>query len=212
MAEKDTLERVIKFNGKNFPVWKLKMFAYLAEHKLMEVVLKDESKLGDDKEKEKAITAYSVLIRSISDEQAESFIHIPMGNAYKLWQALVQRYERKTVANKAHIREQLAECIMEKNEVFDKYVARIRHLTIQLQEMGETVQPSELMHLLLRGLPQTIEYKSLVQTLKVNNKLDFDEVCEHIRDCQDAQIREEKKSSETKDDNAYYASKTGYRG
>jgi transposase InsO family protein len=193
--------------GKNFSIWKMKVLACFDALGLSDVleapapsIPKSRMSIGNSpvastpvktkpeepeekKVQAKASKAYAIFIMSLSDEALQSVMHIPRGNAYEIWQALLKRYESKTTASKTHTRDMLHKCRMEHNEAFDKYVSRITQYVISLEEMGETVSKGELMYVLFNGLPST--YESLVQTLKVNDKVEFEEACTHIREYQE---------------------------
>lgn len=215
----NSLVQKLQLDPKEFLVWKMKMMAYLESQNLFDVVespisqntpkttiltktaaaaLKEkakknsESKDSDEKSLEmKSKKAYSILLLSLQTEQIKLVLHVPRGNANGVWEVLLQRYERKTTANKAHIREKLHSMKMETNELFDTYVARLTQLILQLADMGEEISNGELMFILFNGLPMS--YSSLVQTLKVSDKMEFEEACGHIRDYQEAQAYKESK-------------------
>jgi hypothetical protein len=204
----------IRFNGKDFAIWKIKMLAYFEAFDLIEVVEnpvseevpktrmsfgsapkvpvkkdkeKDKSSIEEKRENEsqekKSKKAYAILMLSLQTEQIRLVAHVPRGNANGVWEVLLQRYERKTTASKTHTRDMLHKCKMNKEEEFDDYLARINSLMLKLEEMEESVSKGELMYVLLNGLPES--YSSIVQTLKVNDKMEYEEACEHIRDYQE---------------------------
>jgi len=189
-----------KFDGKNFKLWKLKMTAYLEALGLLEVVVQEpsvavasgsaSSSVSSGKSTEdKAKKAYSILVSSLMDEQLSLVINVSSGNAHGVWTVLLRRYERKTTASKSHMWSKLHSSKMESKEDFDMYAARITQMIISLEEMGEKVSQSQQIHILLNGLPSS--YKSLVQALRINDKLEFVEACTHIRDCEEIENHEE---------------------
>jgi hypothetical protein len=188
--------KVIRFDGKNFSLWKMKIMALLEAWDLLEVVEKPapvdsqitatssttESKREEKQEElvKKAKKAYATLINCLPDEQLSLVRHVPRGDAHQVWNTLVQRYERNTTANKAHTRDMLHKCKKESKESVDAYLARVMQLVMSLNEMNEKVSEGELMYVLFNGLPS--EYDSVVQSLKVNEQIKFDDACKHIRD------------------------------
>ena len=66
--------------------------------------------------KAKAMKAYGLILFSLSTDQVRLFIDVPAGNTYDLWQSLLEKYERNTVASKADTLNALYECKMSKTE------------------------------------------------------------------------------------------------
>jgi len=206
-----------KFDGKNFKLWKLKMTAYLEAMGLLEVVVQEpslavasgsaSSSVSSGKSTEdKAKKAYSILVSSLMDEQLSLVINVSSGNAHGVWTVLLRRYERKTTASKSHMWSKLHSSKMESKEDFDMYAARITQMIISLEEMGEKVSQSQQIHILLSGLPSS--YKSLVQALRINDKLEFVEACTHIRDCEEIENHEEFDKTEAEAYSAHEKKKT----
>jgi hypothetical protein len=66
--------------------------------------------------------------------------------------------------------------------------------------MGEIVSKGELMYILTNGLPKS--YSSIIQSLRVNDKLEFDEACQHIRDYQETLLIEQQNNKVSRDSHA----------
>ena len=157
----------------------------------------------------KSAKAFAVLALTLTPEVVSQVLHVPQGNAYVLWNKLVQRFESKTTASKAHTRDLLHKCKMFRDELFDIYEGRIKQLVMSLEQMGERVSEGELMYVLFNGLP--LSYEPLVQTLKVNNKMDFEEACTHIREYQEKlRLQHKQESGHSRDDSGYHTE--DYRG
>ena len=128
-----------KFDGKDFPVWKTQMIAWLAMNGLTDFFLKpvteivasdlfasaeekssnDQAKvIAIEEAKAKAMRAYGAILFSLAREQTRLFLDIAPGDAYELWKALIEKYERNTVASKADTMNSLYECKMVKSETF----------------------------------------------------------------------------------------------
>jgi hypothetical protein len=228
--------KVIRFDGKNFSLWKLKIMALLETWDLLEVVEKpipngpgktkldvsqgtstsessgSTSSSTDIKVQEKHLElvkkgkkAYATLVNCLSNEQLSLVSHVPLGNAHEVWNILIQRYERKTTASKAHTRDMLHKCKKESKESFDAYLSRVMQLILSLKEMKEVISEGELMYVLFNGLPA--EYDSVVQSLKVNDQVKFNDACQHIRDCEEVmvikhQVKEDEAANHVKDSRA----------
>jgi Reverse transcriptase (RNA-dependent DNA polymerase)/gag-polypeptide of LTR copia-type/GAG-pre-integrase domain/Integrase core domain len=202
----------IKFDGKNFGVWKMKVKAYFEMVGLWCVLERQTTKSTDSeltsvkeeklssggsslasvskqstKEltemKEKSMKAYTILILSLPTEQMQLIMHIGNGDAYGLWSTLVNHYERKSLATRTHIREQMLSCKMGENESIDVFKSKLLVLSMRMSDMGEKVSESELLFMMIRGLPSS--YDSLVQTMKVAGVASMEEAANHVKDHQE---------------------------
>jgi len=103
-------------------------------------------------------------------------------NAAAVWSKLTAHFERKTTASRAHTRAQLhhIQNLMKSGEKFDLYKARVMALSMQLQGMGEIVTESELVFVLLQGLPSS--FKGVREALEMQDALTVDGVSDKLRD------------------------------
>ncbi len=101
-------------------------------------------------------------------------------NAAAVWSKLTAHFERKTTASRAHTRAQLHHIRMNHGEKFDLYKARVMALSMQLQGMGENVTESELVFVLLQGLPNN--YKGVREALELQDDLTVEGVSDKLRD------------------------------
>ena len=108
--------------------------------------------------------AYSALISSLSTTQLQLVQHVPTGDAYGVWQALLLHYERKSVATRVGLLEQLFSMEMS-TESMSLYIARVQGLRRKLAEQEEVITDTVLLFVLLRGLPA--RYDTLVTLLKM---------------------------------------------
>lgn len=175
---------ITKFNGKDFPIWKKKMLAYLSLKGLAQVVTSEEKseKLSDDT-KNKANTAYALLFLCLTNEQARLVLDVKTGDAAGLWKSLSQIYECKTTLSLVYTRRLLYNCKMKKTEPFDSYLAGLKDLISRLEDMGEKISNSEAIFILLNGLPS--DYSSIVSAMEINDKITFDIACDNIRNYQE---------------------------
>src|ERR1700733_13373297 len=102
----------LRFNGKNFNLWKMKMIAYMESLELHEVVetpiaeTEEEIKLllsnrvKGDNDISQSSKAYSILLNSFQDEQLQLVSFVTSGDAHGVWKVLLARYERKTTGEK----------------------------------------------------------------------------------------------------------------
>ena len=207
MSLPETKVSGLKFDGKNFSLWKMKITAYLDSQDCLSEIeeprngkghgrdsggngtgsgkKKSMKKEEEEESEENEITAkskkvYTILILCLQDEQLQLVMDIEKGNARGVWERLVERYERKTVASKAQARNALHRCKLENNSSLEGYINQIKQLTIQLSNMGENITDGELRHVLFNGLSE--EYSALIDTLSLNEDLNFEDACAAIRD------------------------------
>jgi hypothetical protein len=101
-------------------------------------------------------------------------------DAAAVWRKLVAHFERKTTASKARIRSQLHNTTMLSGEKFDFYKSRVLLLAMQLKGMGEPVSEGELVHVLMKGLPDY--YAAARDALQMQDALTVESVSEKLRD------------------------------
>jgi hypothetical protein len=135
--------------------------------------------------------AYGILLNLLEDELIDLVASVEPGNARGVWKVLLDTYEAKTTASLCHTLDMFMNIAFDgeghKRESFDMYKARFTNLVQKLKEMGETVSPTIQRYVLLKGLPS--DYDALVQSLKVNDKLTLEEVCTHIKDLYETNLR-----------------------
>ena len=179
-----SMSLISRFNGKEFPIWKKKMLAYLALKGLAKVVTEEENEFSKDKDYEsKRHSAYALLLLSLSNEQARLVMDVPSGDAAGLWKSLLQIYECKTTLSLVYTRRLLYGCKMSKVESFDSYLAKLKELIGKLEDMREKISDSEAIFILLNGLPD--DYSSIVSAMEINDKITFQAACDNIRNYQE---------------------------
>jgi hypothetical protein len=187
--------KTIKFTGVNFSLWKIKILSLFDLLNLTKVIEEQPStsskastrlslgKPGPTTKSNfsaKSIKAFGVLVLSLHGEPLRLIQDVPRGDAYSLWQRLLQRYECKTTTNQVHLRMQLHKLHMEREESFEDFISKIAELTLQIEETNnEKISESELLCILYDGLPNN--YAPVIQALKVNCVNEYDKACEHIR-------------------------------
>ena len=139
-------------------------------------------------------SAHRVLLQCLPDDVLHLMTTVKSGDAHSVWSILMKKFERNTVANQHHTRGKLHTIKMERGESFDSYLARIQEIQIRLTEMNAPVSNTELVYLVLNGLPES--YNLVVHTLQSKNGLTLDDICESCRDYQEtAKLKIEKEET-----------------
>lgn len=189
---------VPQLTEKNFAIWDLRLRASLTMLGLSETIEGPSRAtapatsssvtsgagvkmvVADASEDEKKAHAF-ILLR-LDDERAMMMQRIATGDAAGLYAHLTRLYVRQTTASKAHTRNMLHQSRMG-NDDFDVYKSRVMQHVLRLRGMGEAVSEGELMYVLLEGLPAA--YSSLRQSLEVQDDMQFEKMCDHVRDHQE---------------------------
>jgi Trp operon repressor len=123
--------------------------------------------------------AYSALIGALNRSQLTLVQHVSIGDAHGVWQVLLVQYERKSVATRVALIEQLLTIKMEGSEHVALYVARVQGLVRKLAEQEELISDTILLFVLLRGLPS--RFGTLVTLLKMKDSMVLDHVIEALK-------------------------------
>src|SRR6185312_14389762 len=117
MSLPETKVSALKFDGKNFSLWKMKITAYLDSQDCLSEIepaikprdggsgKKKKVKQEDKEDNKDEITVkskkvYTILILCLQDEQLQLVMDIEKGDALGVWKRLIERYERKSIASK----------------------------------------------------------------------------------------------------------------
>jgi len=133
----------------------------------------------------KSHLAYGILIQSLKDEQLRLVQGVARGNAHGIWKILLDTYERKSMATRVQLLERLFGTQLRTGESVTSYVARLTEMERRLRAQGEQVSEGIMVYLLLKGLPSS--YTSIVQLLKMKEKLEFTEAVEALRNEEEGQ-------------------------
>lgn len=185
------------FSGKSsFSAWKHKVLAYLQSIGLKEVVVQPlaEAQVQSSKAASavasKSEKAYAILVNLLDDSLIELISSVPSGDAAGVWTVLLDTYENKSTAQLCTKLDELMNLKFESSkESFDLFKARFTHICTDLKEMGEVISPKIQRYVLLRSMPAG--YGGLVQSLKINESLTFDQVCVHIKDHYESEKRKQ---------------------
>jgi len=133
----------------------------------------------------KSQLAYGILMQSLQDEQLRLVQGVARGNAHGVWKILLETYERKSMATQVQLLERLFGMQVQKGETIAGYVARLTEIERRLRAQGEQVSEGIMVYMLLRGLPAS--YTSIVQLIKMKDKLEFVETVESLKNEEERQ-------------------------
>lgn len=136
-----------------------------------------------DAERAALARIHSILLLTLDNTRLQMVMHVAEGDAVGVWRELQRHYERDTTASKAHTRAMMHKTKMKSGDDFDLYKSKMIALATRLRAMGEPVSESELKYVIMEGLPG--DYAMLKQSLEIQDELDFEKMCIHIRDRQE---------------------------
>lgn len=153
---------------------------------------KGESNAATTAEREREDTvrrshrAYGMLVQALQDEQLRLMSTVQRGDARALWRVLLDTYDRKSMATRVQLLEQLFAFQLLRGETIAAYVARLMEMERKLKEQDEPVSESILAYVLLRGLPDA--YASTVQWIKLQqDTVELQDIIESIRNEEERQ-------------------------
>lgn len=226
-SERVSRRQLPVFNGRSvsFPIWKARVRAWLQAatpsllYVLEEPVVSDieassssstsgpsasssTSASGRAKKKEERhaeadrLKVYNTLISALDDAHVGLIVtEVSEGDALGAWKILLRKYERNTVASRNQLRRELHSLKLGGNESVDEYKARAMHIVARLRSSKESVSDGEILYCLLEGLPAG--YAMVKQAMEVQDVVDVDEACGHLREVEDKLRRENDASSTT---------------
>jgi gag-polypeptide of LTR copia-type/GAG-pre-integrase domain/Zinc knuckle len=142
-------------NDRNYGSWKLRMEALLTRLDLWECVS------GTDKDASKAAMSRAEILLRV-DNQHLSILE-PCVSGKDAWQALEQLHNSKNKARSTQLRRQLVQLQKSPAESLTAYVDRARTLKNDLVSTGQKMEASELLDIILAGLPK--EYETFIDIL-----------------------------------------------
>lgn len=153
--------------------------------------------LSQDEERLIALSkrAYGALISTLGSVQLRLCQHVVLGDAHGIWKVLLDNYERKSVATKVRLMEELFGIMLSRGESVGLYVARLTELQRKLADQDESISDSVLLFVLLRGVSRL--YSTLVTLLKMNEKLTFEQAVEAIKNEEERKKMERAAGEET---------------
>jgi hypothetical protein len=162
----------MKFENKlegasNFKAWKTRIDLILAKNKELDIVkgkvVKPEFKEGEEKEsqniaamekfKDVDINAMSIIVDSIKDHLIPYISHLD--SSKKMYDALTNLFSVRNIGQVMSMKNELRDMKMNDDDSITSYFVRISQLRDQLQAIEEITSETELVNIVLNGLPKT---------------------------------------------------------
>jgi transposase InsO family protein len=128
----------------------------------------------------KSLTVYTFLQCCLPSDQLKLVQHIPSGDAYGVWNALLTYYEGHSQMRTQSLRRQFHSFKMKPNESFDIYASRLSSLIVLLNDDGADIKPIEVKTVLIDGLPA--EYDIIVDQINFIKDITFANACAFIKE------------------------------
>jgi hypothetical protein len=218
-AERSAKRALPVFNGKatSFPIWKARVRAWLSAESPPLLYVIEESdgtdggaasatgastsasaatapggnkkKTGERQLERDRLKVYNALISALDDTHVGMVVtEVEEGDAIGAWRILVRKYERNTAASRNQLRRELHTLKMGAKESVDEYKARAMYVVTRLKAAKEGVSDGEILYCLMEGLP--VVYAMVRQALEVQDVIDLEEACVHLREVEDKVRRE----------------------
>jgi len=147
------------------------------------VIQKGKEKEGKQAEVDR-LKVYSMLISSLEDAHVGMIVtEVVEGDALGIWKILLRKYERNTLASRNQLRRELHSLKLGVSESVDEYKARAMHIVGRLRSSKENVSDGEILYCMLEGLP--VGYAMVRQAMEVQDVVDIEEACGHLREVED---------------------------
>lgn len=146
-------------------------------------VIKATTPMELTKEKEELMKqskrAYGALVSALGATQLRLCQHVALGDSHGIWSVLLDTYERKSVATRVRLIEQLFTIQLTRGENVNLLVARLTDLQRKLADQEEVISETILLFILLRSVSR--QYPTLVTLLKMKDTLKFDDAVEALK-------------------------------
>lgn len=206
MSEEISARTIVKFNGKNFQIWKFQMNTLFVSFGIEDVVKGERIRPGvgvDEEGRKKWIkdnaSAMFLISSSIESEQMESLLVCT--TAKEMWDNLSRIHEQKSEMNKLMMTQKFHEYRMSPGDFMVHHIAKVQNMAAKLLDVGETVTNTTVMAQMLASLSS--KYSTL-QTVWDN----VEPGRQTLENLKDRLIREEARlGTDEKSASAFVASK-----
>lgn len=169
-----------KFEGKDFPVWKAQVQAYLTaieKLKTIQITCPRQKHTGTEKEiseRNEEIASFtkddnyvkSILILALDNTNARHILSCPTSK--DIWDRLTSIYEQKSSTSRILLSKEFFTMKMLPQESIKEYVSRGEYAFNQMKDAGAKHEKDVLIDTLIQGLPN--QYASFTQTWSLIDK------------------------------------------
>lgn len=157
MSEEVSARHVVKFDGKNFQLWKFQMVSSLMAHGIYDIVTGERARPIDINSVEGKVwvkeNAKAMFIISSAMEYSQLEYLITSNTAKDMWTKLSSIHEQTSEANKLILLQRFHEYRMEVNDKVVQHIAKIQNMARQLKDVGERISDTAVMAKILGSLP-----------------------------------------------------------
>ena len=196
-------DRIMKLDlTKDIALWKFKMISYMEAMDLYKYIEKRDVEVKNEAyntsitsvavntadvkptNRDNAILK-NIIIKNISNELIVEIMtkYGTEGTPQQIWYYLLNKFESTSVAKKAHLQVVLQEMRLKPSESIDTLVRRINEVCMQLQIVGEIISDSRKVLVLTTAVKS--DYKSLVESIYLQDNLSFDQVALKLKEAQE---------------------------
>ncbi len=178
MSSEEKEERFPKFDGTDWPLWKLKIQALLEERDVWDIVSEEET-LADgatDKVKKefnkRERKAKSTIFLKLADSQMCR--NTSAKTAVELWKALCEQNERDTFSNKLLLRQRLLALQMNEGDELLAHINAMKTIAEQLASLESAPSDGELVAKLMNSIPKSYDNLRFALETRPDDELTWD--------------------------------------
>lgn len=159
MTEKFEPARIVKFDGRNYQLWKFSVSIALKSNELMEIVSGKERRPEESEENNAIVRRWDqrnnhamvLFLTSICEEQLNHLVNCE--TATDMWNKLISIHEQKTEVSKHVVYQKFYDIRMNAGMKIATFISEIESLVKQLEEMGEKISEVAKISKIINSLP-----------------------------------------------------------
>ena len=159
---------IVPLNGKNYPTWKIQCRMALVKDNLWSIVSETEECPTEREPRRKFIErcdkALAIIVLMI-DPKLIYLLGADPTDPVVVWKRLEEQFQRKTWANKLHLRRKLFSLRLKEGGCMSQHIKALTEIFDELSVIGDIVSEEDKVVYLLASLPDS--YNMLVTSLEV---------------------------------------------